>query len=204
MYNGETLYKKVGRKYVPVGIDTDIDLYPGIWLVQKTEHSHSMKSLCVSELPTISSLIEVVQARLIADIVVKRLTKLVQNGNLEIYNRALGLIEHDIADAIVEYLNEGREKAVKGGYDDSKQAGIEQAINTMNEILSPSSKYTWHNLPLSKLYRLLDDINEVGHKKVGTHEFSWYISELKTLLKANGFDLANTSVGGMIINPERE
>jgi hypothetical protein len=202
--SGDTLYRKVGNKYVPAGIHSDVDIYPGIWLVQKRKNSTSMQSLHVGDLPTISSLIEVVQARMIGEIVVKKFSSMVQAGELEIYERALAQLEWDIADAIIEYLNEGREKAVKSGYDSLKQEGMKQANDTMAEILDPSQKHTWHNQPTSRLYRLLDDIQEVGHQKVGTHEFVWYISELKRLLKANGFDLTNMSIGGLVVNPEAD
>ena len=41
----ETLYKKVGNKYEPVGYTNVPDLYDGVWLVQRREHSKSTSGL---------------------------------------------------------------------------------------------------------------------------------------------------------------
>lgn len=195
--NGDTLYRKVKGKYVEAGIMSHIDLYPGVWLVQKTKGGCSMQGICLSELPTISSLVEVVQAKLIAQILTAKLIELVDAGSLEIYNRAIGQLEHDFADAIVEHLNQGREMAVKGGYDVAKATGIELARKTMGDLLRSDTT-------LTKLQRLIYDIQETGFKKVGTHEFVWYLSELRVMLRDAGFDLKNTSIAGMVVNPEIE
>jgi len=40
----ETIYKKVGRKYVPVGYNMP-DITDGIWIVQSNPHSKSITSL---------------------------------------------------------------------------------------------------------------------------------------------------------------
>jgi hypothetical protein len=200
----ETLYRKVGNRYVEAGMHSDVDMYPGIWLVQKHKGSSSMSSLHLGDLPSIASLVEVVQARLIANIITDKLEPLWRDGEIVVYNRSWFEFRGMMEDAIIEHLNEGREEAIQGGYDDAKFNGIRLAKNTMNEIMEPSHKHTWHGEPLSKLYLLLDEINEVGHRKVGTHEFVWYISELKRLIKNSGYDIRETSVGGMVVNPAEE
>jgi len=198
----ETLYIKKGKRYIPAGCNTSIDLYPGVWIVQKTPGCTSMQSICLSELPSVSSLIEAVQARLLAQIIIKKIQSLVDVNQLLICNRSIGQLESDIFDSIVEHVNKGREEAANGSHDMAKYRGIKMAEETVAEIISPSTKYTWHNESLSKIYLLLDEIQEVGNRKCGTHEFVWYVSELKRLLKNTGYDLNNCSVGGMIVNPE--
>lgn len=41
----ETVYRKVGRKYIPVGYNNIPDMTDGIWLVQRKPESRSMSSI---------------------------------------------------------------------------------------------------------------------------------------------------------------
>lgn len=200
----DTLYRKVGNRYVEAGMYSTVDLYPGVWIVQKFKGSTRMQSLCVSELPSIASLVEVVQATFIAEIIMERLKPMWEANELIINNRSFYELERIVADAIIDYLNDGREEAINRGYKDSEFKGVTLARETMAELTDPTSKNTWHGVKMSKIDILLSEISEIGHRKVGTHEFSWFMHELKVLFKKSGLDLKETSIGGFIVNPDKE
>lgn len=198
----ETLYVKKGNRYVPAGIHTDIDMYPGIWLVQKTTNSNSMSSICLSELPEISSLIEIVQARLIGKLIMERFFQMIQADQLHIYDKSLYELEYEITDTLVEHLNKVRKTGMTYGYNEFRINGVELARKTFEEILEPTDKNTWHGQDTSKIKRLFNDVQEIANHKLGTHEFFWYLRTIETMLIDHGFDLNHSGIGGLLINPE--
>ena len=205
MIGTETLYIKKNGRYVEVGMHCDIDMYPGIWLVQKDKNSTSMKSLCISELPEVGSLVEVVQARLIAQIIMKELEPMWRNQDIMLYNIAFAELEHIIADAITKHVNKGRKEAIRGGYDDAKASGMRLAQQTFDVMEDPENRNSkWAGFKSSKIEIVLNEISDVAHRKVGTHEFAWYIGELRRLMKANGYDINDCTIGGFIVNPDED
>lgn len=175
----ETFYRKVKGKYVPVGAQTHLDLYPGLWLVRAVKHGSSIHALRVGEVPIIDAA-QSAMIRMILEEVAKYINEY-KLGTLKdtTFTSNIGYtVVYDIYQKIIDNIEreaESNQLAYDKYFVDNPRwtpdlNHLELARPLVDKIIKrvESEETEWHGLSLTNLYKLLDSIGSETYKYVGT------------------------------------
>ena len=195
----ETVYIKKGRKYIPIGVNEVMDLYEGIYLVQKTEGGSMMNAMRVADVPYVVDVLQYIGPTMLASAVAKFFKKYIDAHAIKFEGVSIGdmgyefrnLLRQDLFERGTNFakLIDENEKTHRS-VDTVSRAQV-RAEEIADGIVAKirDNKVAWHGMEVTPLKRLFDALSEINHMRVSEHQYAWILRMLDKKLEEQHFSL---------------